>query len=257
MTSPSARASRTRPFYADFAQAYDLLIDDPAEPWADAVHDRLAAAGRSFGVSGGLRLLDAGCGTGRHAAALTAKGHRVDLADASSDLLAQAAQRCPAARAMHVDLCALDVGPVYDAVVCRGVLNDMTTDAERDAVLVSFAGALHEGGRLFLDVREESGSRERADGVPRHRSVDLGDGARLDFTTTGTWREGLLDVFEEYVLHRPDQAAERSTFSFAMRPWTEPELRRRLAAAGFAEVTVDAGAGRRTSDRLFVTAVRA
>jgi SAM-dependent methyltransferase len=255
MASLSARVSRARPFYADHADAYDLLVDDPAEPWADAVHDRLTR-GAVVGVHQRAFILDAGCGTGRHAAALIAKGHRVDLADASSDLLAQAARRCPTARAMLVDLCALDAGPVYDAVACRGVLNDMTTDAERDAALASFAAVLRAGGVLLLDVREADGSRERADGVPHRRSVDLGEGARLDFTSTATWHAGLINVLEEYDLHRPDRPAERSTFTFAMRPWTRPELSRRLTAAGFADIEAGPGVGRRTPDRLFVTAVR-
>jgi ubiquinone/menaquinone biosynthesis C-methylase UbiE len=61
--------SRARPFYADYAEAYDLLVMDPVEPWAEAVHDRLLALGWPSAV-----VLDAGCGTGRHAAALAAKG---------------------------------------------------------------------------------------------------------------------------------------------------------------------------------------
>ncbi len=99
MSSASARVSRARPFYAEYAQAYDLLVTDPVEPWAEAVHDRLLSSGWPSAV-----VLDAGCGTGRHAAALAAKGHHVDLADASERLLVQAASRNPSALALHVDL---------------------------------------------------------------------------------------------------------------------------------------------------------
>jgi 2-polyprenyl-3-methyl-5-hydroxy-6-metoxy-1,4-benzoquinol methylase len=128
VSSDSAQVSETRPFYADHADAYDLLVTDPVEPWVEAVHERLVSRGWPSAV-----VPDAGCGTGRHAAALAAKGHRVDLADASARLLAQAAARHPSARALHVDLCTLSADTAYDAVMCRGVLNDMTTDAERDA----------------------------------------------------------------------------------------------------------------------------
>jgi hypothetical protein len=37
--------SGARPFYADYAEAYDLLVTDPVEPWVEAVHDRLLSSG--------------------------------------------------------------------------------------------------------------------------------------------------------------------------------------------------------------------
>ncbi|WP_406456551.1 methyltransferase domain-containing protein [Streptomyces sp. NBC_01622] len=243
--------SRSRPFYADHAAAYDLLITDPVEPWVDAVHDVLVRSGRHT-----ASVLDAGCGTGRHAAALTAKGHHVDLVDAAGPLLDQAAKRCPEARRHQADLCSLDVGPAYQAVTCRGVLNDMITDAERDAVLVSLAGSLREGGLLILDVRDERGSRERADGAPRERTVELGSGKQLIFTSTVTWQAGLLRVHEQYDLLARDEPRQRSGYDFTMRPWSEAELRQRLSAAGFHDVGIGPGVGRKTADRLFVVAVR-
>jgi Methyltransferase domain len=91
--SRSAQVSRARPFYASFAEAYDLLITDPVEPWISAVDARLRANGDV-----GQRLLDAGCGTGRHAAALISLGYDVELADASPEMLRLAAKRCPTAR---------------------------------------------------------------------------------------------------------------------------------------------------------------
>jgi SAM-dependent methyltransferase len=249
VTSHSARVSQTRPFYARHAQAYDLLVTDPAEPWADAVHERLIRAGRPT-----ASVLDAGCGTGRHAAALTALGHYVDLADAAADLLRQAAVRCPQARTFHADLCALNLEPAYQAVTCRGVLNDMIADADRDAVLRSLATSLGAGGLLFLDVREDRGSRDRADATPRRRTVQLAPGTHLDFTSTVTCHAGLLHVHEQYTLRARQEPPQESTYDFVMRPWTEDEVIRRLSAAGFHDIEIRPGAGRKTSDRLLVIA---
>jgi len=133
------------------------------------------------------------------------------------------------------------------------VLNDLTTDTERDAVLHAFAGALTDGGLLFLDVRETEGSRRRADGLPRHRTADLGAHGILRFTSTVTWQSGQLHVTEDYELRRPGSPPEHSVFEFTMRPWSARELRDRLAAAGFDHVDIGPGVGRVTGDRLFVT----
>jgi SAM-dependent methyltransferase len=249
VSSASARVSRARPFYADYAEAYDLLVADPVEPWVEAVHDRLLAGGWPSAL-----VLDAGCGTGRHAAALAAKGHHVDLADVSEPLLAQAASRNPAALALHADLCALAVSRRYQAVTCRGVLNDMTTEAERDAALRGLRRALSEGGMLMLDVRESEGSRRRADGVSRHRKADLGGRGVLQFTSTANWEAGFLHVVEDYQLRVPGLPADHCRFDFIMRPWNAQEVRERLTAAGFGRIEVGPGVGRTTGDRLFVLA---
>ena len=247
--SQSAKVSRSRPFYARHAEAYDVLVTDPVEPWVSAVHDRLVRAGWPV-----ASVLDAGCGTGRHAAALAALGHRVDLVDASENLLAQAAARCPEANAIHADLCRLVLDSSYQGVTCRGVLNDIINDGDRDAVLRGFAGLLSEGGLLFLDVREEGGSRERADATLRRRIVTLVPDRSLEFATTVTWVDGLLHVHEEYILHDGQQQQEESTYDFVMRPWTEREVAERLTSAGFHDIEIGPGVGRTTRDRLFVVA---
>lgn len=252
MPSNSAQVSETRPFYSAHADAYDLLVTDPVEPWVTAVHERLVSSGWPSAL-----VLDAGCGTGRHAAALAARGHRVDLADASAELLAQAASRNPSARALHVDRCTFTTEAAYQAVMYRGVLNDMTEDAERDAAISAFARALAPEGLLLLDVREVEGSRRRADGIPRHRSVPLaGNGGVLRFTHTATWHDGLVHVREESRVRRAGSPPADHVFEFVMRPWSETELRNRLYAAGFVNVDVGAGIGRVTGDHLLITAQR-
>jgi SAM-dependent methyltransferase len=237
MTSPSARGGVERPFYGRYAEAYDRLIADPVGPWVEAVHSRLSGPGE---------LLDAGCGTGRQAAALVAHGHRVDLADGSAALLAQAAVRCPAGRRFLVDLCAMELPVDYDAVTCRGVLNDMTTDAERAGAVASLAGCLRPGGLLFLDVREAGGSRRRADGVLREKTVE-----GLTFASRTTWDQGLLRVDETYTA-----GGRTDSYRFAMRPWTAAELESAFGRNGLRVTEMREGVGRRTPDRLFVVAAR-
>jgi len=58
-----------RPFYGEYAWAFDFLIDRPA-------HQDCAAITAWFGERGvlpGAALLDAGCGTGRYASELAAE----------------------------------------------------------------------------------------------------------------------------------------------------------------------------------------
>jgi SAM-dependent methyltransferase len=199
-------------------------------------------------------VLDAGCGTGRHAAALIAKGHRVDLADASHELLARASERCPGARALLVDLCTLDLRCEYDAVACRGVLNDMTADEERESVIASLTTCLRPGGLLFLDVREAAASRLRADGGRRCIVADLGEKGELRFSTRTSWQRGLLGVEERYELVDDGRVAQQSTYDFIMRPWSRAELSSVLRRNGMQRIDITSGVGRRTSDRLFVIA---
>ena len=246
----SAEVARSRPFYAAHAEAYDLLITDPVEPWVSAVHDRLVADG-----SAPATILDAGCGTGRHAAALHALGHRVTLADASPALLEIAARRCPSSSALLVDVCTLRIPDGFDAVTCRGVLNDLITDDERAAAITALAGVLRAGGILFADVREAEASRARADGRPRTRVAGRPTGGEVAFTSTSTWCDGLIRVHEEHVISGTD-GSTRSENEFAMRPWTAAELRTRLQETGLEDVRLDPGVGRSTGDRLFVTALR-
>ena len=198
-------------------------------------------------------VLDAGCGTGRHAAALIAKGHRVDLADASPELLARASARCPGARTLLVDLCSMRLPAEYDAVTCRGVLNDMTTDAEREAAVAALTACLRPGGLLFLDVREAEASRARADGSSRTIGAELG-GGELRFHTRTTWHGGLLLVEERYELVRDGRVQQESRYDFTMRPWSRAELTSLLQQHGLRHLDITAGVGRRTADRLFVVA---
>jgi SAM-dependent methyltransferase len=256
VTSRSAGIASERPFYALHADAYDALITDPVEPWVDAVQEQLIAVGLRR-----ASILDAGCGTGRQAQGLIARGHRVTLLDASPALLDLAKRRCPGAPAVVADLCGPDLGApdldvMFDAIVSRGVLNDLVGDDERDAACAAFADLAADRGLLILDVRESRASRPRADGRWRRSHARLDTGQTLEFRSRPTWAADRIVVDERYVLTAADGASSERRYRFEMRPWSPAELAARLGSVGFEDVTIAAGVGRRTPDRLLVTARR-
>jgi SAM-dependent methyltransferase len=228
-----------RPFYGRFGWAYDLLVDDPVEPWVDAVERVLP--------NRPARILDAGCGTGRHAEGLAGRGHELVLADASGTLLSQAMEQLPTAEVHLGDLAHLRLDTPVDAVTCRGVLNDVVEDDAREAVLGSLARALRPGGILVADVRELEATAARYP-EPLTRTKTVGE---LTFTADIRLEDGLLRVHE-----RHERAGDVAEHDLTMRPWTREELRRRLANAGFTSVTFAPGVPAERRDRLLVIARR-
>jgi protein-L-isoaspartate O-methyltransferase len=75
-----------RPLYGDLAWAYDGVVPSPAGP----PPERIAALLAEHGVTPGAAVVDAGCGTGRHVAALSRLGFAVTGVDRRATLLAQA-----------------------------------------------------------------------------------------------------------------------------------------------------------------------
>ena len=249
-----------RPFYGEFAWAYDYLI---ARPVAEECAGMAAAlARRSIGP--GASLLDAGCGTGRYAAELARRGFVVTGIDRSPDLLDEARRRPvnPGARVRFEagDLLALPAGAGFDAIVCRGVLNDLVEPGDRAAVFGGFARALRPGGALLFDVRDWDASvagktaqpvSERRVTTPRgplvFRSV-----TRLDPST----RRLLIEE-----CHRLTTASGEVTarHDFVMRCWSRDELDGLLAAEGFGAIEYAGtyeGAPLGVGDRLVVAASR-
>jgi SAM-dependent methyltransferase len=101
----------------------------------------------------GSRLLDVGCGPGRHALAFAARDIDVVGVDISDAFIAlAAAEASPNAQFVHADARCLAYDGEFDAVVslCQGAFGLPAAPGDDDAVLDGMARALRPGGRLAM-----------------------------------------------------------------------------------------------------------
>src|SRR5262249_43765317 len=217
------------------------------------------------GVVPGSPLVDAGCGTGRYSLELSRRGYRVRGIDMSADLIEEA-KRSAGLQSPHASF---EVGDILtlsrsndDAVLCRGGLNDVVEDDDRQAAFTSFARALRGGGVLIRDVREWDATVVRKAREPLFRKRVDTDRGRLTFTSVTE-----LDLPTRRLLvketHTLDTAgAERSwDYEFVMRCWTVVELQSLLRLNEFESVAYfgayDPNVARVATDRLVAVAQRA
>jgi SAM-dependent methyltransferase len=247
----------SRPFYAEYAWAFDLVIDRPVRKECAVMASWLVERA----VFPGARLLDAGCGTGRYADELARRGYIVHGIDLSPELVDVAMQSINGRETLSFAVGNILTLPTarYDAILCRGVLNDFVDDNQRQGVFGAFAQALRPGGVLILDVREWEASAERKAREPLFRkSVDT-DRGRLTFTSvTELDKENRrLLLSERHTL--TDEDHERSSeYQFVMRCWTRDELDASFTRSGFRKVdyfgAYDAAADVGATDRLVAVA---
>ncbi len=134
------------------AQAYDRLVG--ANP---GYHTHLQLSARRRGLPGdgaGLRLLDAGCGTGASTAALLSVAPKAEIVavDASAGMLAEAAAKSWPSTVSFVhsrieDLEAAKVLGPFDGILAAYLVRNL---ADKDAQLRRFRSLLADGGTLAV-----------------------------------------------------------------------------------------------------------
>jgi SAM-dependent methyltransferase len=103
----------------------------------------------------GMRVLDVGCGPGRHAHAMAERGIVVHGIDISRRFIELAREGAPSGATFErVDARAMTFDAEFDAVIClcQGAFGLMTADGHDATVLAGMARALKPGGRLALSA---------------------------------------------------------------------------------------------------------
>jgi SAM-dependent methyltransferase len=249
-----------RPFYSEYAWAFDLLIDRPVRKECAAIVSWFIERG----VRPGATVLDAGCGTGRYAGEMARRGYVVHAVDASRELVDQAMRSVvdrPASLSFGVGDITVLPPAGYDGILCRGVLNDFVEDDKRVAAFAAFARALRADGVLIFDVREWESSAERKLHEPLFRKRVSTERGTLTFTSvTRVDRDNRCLMISERHTLTSDDGERSSDYEFTMRCWTRPELQGVLAQSGFDRVAMFGAydpaieAGR--TDRLVVVSQR-
>jgi SAM-dependent methyltransferase len=146
----------------------------------------------------GDRVLDVGCGPGRHAHEMARRGlvvHGVDISHRFIELATEAAP--PGATFERLDARNLPFTAEFDAVVClcQGAFGLMTSDDDNQAVLAGIAAALKPRGMLALSAfssyfavkYHEAATFDAATGVSHERTEirdESGLAAEVDLWTT-------------------------------------------------------------------------
>jgi SAM-dependent methyltransferase len=110
----------------------------------------------SLAIEAGAQVLDAGCGYGRHAMELAARGYHVVGLDNSLPLLLRGAEEAQrrglSIHFVHGDMRDIEFDSQFDAVYCLFNTFGYFDDDTNKRTAQNFARALKPGGRLLLDV---------------------------------------------------------------------------------------------------------
>lgn len=178
-----------------YARTFARLVEEGADVDGEArLADALAPRG--------ARVLDAGSGMGRVAAALTARGHRVVAVEPDPALVAQSRATYPRLPVLESDILALspevlaahDAPTEFDLVVCVGNVLVFLAEGTERAVLDRLRGLLAPGGRILAGFHLQDGPSSARTYPPEEFAADAeAAGLRVDHR------------FGSYELHLPDE----------------------------------------------------
>jgi len=216
--------------FANFGKTYDKeVFTQGTQGEADFIE-------RELDGDRSKRILDIGCGTGRHAIELVIRGYHVTGFDLSEGQLRLAREKAAAA-GVSVDFQRRDAtrphfNREFDAAVmfCEGAFPLMETDEKNHAILIHAGAALKPGGKLLMTTLNAL--------FPLFHSVKDFLQANESGTTTGKLTFDLMTFREHAEMTFADDDGQSQTITSNERYYTPPEMHWLLKTAGFAKVDI-------------------
>jgi SAM-dependent methyltransferase len=207
-----------KPWYEALYEKFPTYDD---EPYTQSTAAEVDFIQQYLGQDKEIKILDVGCGTGRHALEFARRGYPVTGLDLSEEMLAAAEEKAHQ-QGLNVsfvqgDARSLDDQDDFDAVIilCEGGFSLMETDLMDYHILQGAARALRPGGRLFLTAPSAA-----------HMLANLSPEGGFD----------PLTLRESFTLEISSSQGEEKSLECSQRYYTFAELQGLLSQLGFQEI---------------------
>ena len=217
--------------FANYGKSYDR------ESFTQGTLGEVDFVERELGADRAKRILDIGCGTGRHAIELAKRGYRVTGFDLSEGQLRLAREKAAAAGVtvefQRRDATQPHFNQEFDAGImfCEGAFSLMETDEKNYAILRNAGAALRPGGKLLLTTLNAL--------FPLfHSAKDFLDAGGSPTATIDKLTFDLMTFREHVDLTFTDDAGQSQTIETNERYYTPAEMCWLLKTAGFAKVDI-------------------
>ncbi len=220
--------------FSESTELYDLIYSEFKDFEAEA---REVAVFLQERCPSARRILDVGCGTGRHATALVEEhGFDLDGLDIEAGFLEIARKRCPKGNFFRGDMASFDLGTTYDAVICLfSSIGYVRTVDRLHLTARSMRRHLGPGGVALI---EPWFTPEAFEGGSVHVHTVERENLKISRVSRSEVRGKISWLEFQYLIGKPEEIRHlREVHELGL--FTESEMREALLAGGFETVEFD------------------